>query len=138
LMQSKDMSSSPQNSTKLDQSKSSLLLFFIVSTTFIQERYRRKKGVEVKVYCRYGIPYKYIHQLFYQCFLCEGVPLENTTSGQFPLHLDLHTILLFFHILKRVWHEIFEFWFFHESVSPGPLSILLRPREFLRKFVIHH
>ncbi len=28
-------------------------------------------------------------------------------------------------ILKGVWHEIFDFIFFHESVYPGPLSIPL-------------
>ncbi len=27
--------------------------------------------------------------------------------------------------LKGVWHEIFDFNFFHKSVSPGPLSIPL-------------
>ncbi len=29
--------------------------------------------------------------------------------------------------LKGQWHEIFCFWFFHESVSPQPQSITLRP-----------
>ncbi len=30
-------------------------------------------------------------------------------------------------LLKGVWHEIFDFRFFHESVSPGPPSIPLGP-----------
>jgi hypothetical protein len=48
------LSTSTQNSTVIDESKSSLLLYDIVSTTSILslERYRRKKGVEVKVHCR--------------------------------------------------------------------------------------
>jgi hypothetical protein len=29
--------------------------------------------------------------------------------------------------LKGLGHEIFDFWFFHESVSPKPLSIPLGP-----------
>ncbi len=29
--------------------------------------------------------------------------------------------------LKGVWHKIFDLRFFHESVSPWPLSILLGP-----------
>jgi hypothetical protein len=35
--------------------------------------------------------------------------------------------------LKGVWHEIFDFKFFHESVSPRPPSIPF-VREYLRKF----
>ncbi len=36
-------------------------------------------------------------------------------------------------ILKGVWHEIFDFSFFHTSVSPGPLSILLVSFRFFSK-----
>ncbi len=36
--------------------------------------------------------------------------------------------------LKGVWHEIFDFRFFHLSLSPGPPSIPLGPFEFFRKF----
>ncbi len=32
-------------------------------------------------------------------------------------------VVYLFPTLKGVWHEIFDFWFFHESVSPRPLSI---------------
>jgi hypothetical protein len=39
--------SSPQNSTVLDDSKSSLLLFDIVSTTFIPGNISSEEGVEV-------------------------------------------------------------------------------------------
>jgi hypothetical protein len=44
------LSSSTQNSTVIDESKRSLLLFDIVSTTFIPGNL--KKGVEVKVHRR--------------------------------------------------------------------------------------
>jgi hypothetical protein len=40
------------NSTVLDEGKSSLLLFDILCRQLLSlERYRRKKGVEVKVHC---------------------------------------------------------------------------------------
>ncbi len=35
--------------------------------------------------------------------------------------------------LKGQCHEIFDFWFFHESVSPKPLSIQTGRFEFFRK-----
>jgi hypothetical protein len=37
-------------------------------------------------------------------------------------------------IKKGQCHEIFDFWFFHESVSPKPLSILLGPFSNIRNF----
>jgi hypothetical protein len=37
--------------------------------------------------------------------------------------------------LKGQYHEIFYFKFFHESVSPKPLSIQLGPFEFFSRFV---
>ncbi len=36
--------------------------------------------------------------------------------------------------LKEVWHEIFDFMCFHESVYHGPLRVPLGPFECLRKF----
>jgi hypothetical protein len=35
--------------------------------------------------------------------------------------------------VKGQCHEIFDFWFFHESVSPKPLSIPLRPFQIFSK-----
>jgi hypothetical protein len=36
-------------------------------------------------------------------------------------------------VLKGQCHEIFDFWFFHESVSPRPLSIPIGPFRIFRK-----
>ncbi len=36
-------------------------------------------------------------------------------------------------MLKGVWHEIFSFRIFHESVSPGPLSMPLGPFQIFSK-----
>jgi hypothetical protein len=38
-----------------------------------------------------------------------------------------------FILLKVVWHEIFDFKLFHESVSPGPLSNPVRPFRIFSK-----
>jgi hypothetical protein len=41
--------------------------------------------------------------------------------------------ILYFRHLKGQCHEIFDFWFFHESVSPKNLSIPLRPFRIFSK-----
>ncbi len=54
LMQIKmgHLSTSTQNSTVIDEIKSSFLLSDIVATTFIPGKISSEKGVEVKVHCR--------------------------------------------------------------------------------------
>ncbi len=44
--------------------------------------------------------------------------------------------MLIFLFIKRVWHEIFVFRFFHESVSPGSWISRCGHFEFLQKFAI--
>ncbi len=39
-----------------------------------------------------------------------------------------------FNILKGQCHEIFDFWFFYDSVSPQPQNIPMERFEFFRKF----
>ncbi len=54
-----------------------------------------------------------------------GLLLEDRGGVRFVYKKDI----------KGQCHEIFCFWFFHESVSPKPLSIPFGPFQFFRKFV---
>jgi hypothetical protein len=49
---------------KIDESKSSLLLFDIVSTTFIPGKILSEKGVEVKVHCQIYSVLRYIPDMY--------------------------------------------------------------------------
>ncbi len=46
------------------------------------------------------------------------------------MQIRIHNPAPRFFTLKVQCHEIFDFWFFHESVSPKPLSIPLWPYRF--------
>ncbi len=60
------------------------------------------------------------------------IPAPSTVHPRRPLIGWGHTGWQ--RILKGVWHEIFDFRFFNESVSSGPMSIPLGRFEFFRKF----